>query len=166
MSGRVTETRIESPNGADDLLTPSLQHRVELSDTPSPWRLSSQVYVAFFGGSLAVTAIALLNARRHAMPRKALILIAVAGLVAFAAVLAVASIIANDGDGGTPSGLRVAVQLISVVGWGPMFLLQRPFDRVFESFGDREYKSLLGPGLLAVLALGMVQLYAIVKVAG
>jgi len=43
----------------DDLLTPTLTgQREPQREGGLPWRLGSQVYVAFFGGVLAVTAIA------------------------------------------------------------------------------------------------------------
>lgn len=160
----MTEVRRETEGRAGDLLSPTLQHRAEQARGPAPWRLSSQVYVAFFGGSLAVAAIAVMNARRHAMPARAQATIAAIGVVTFIAVLIVASVIlAGSGDDDTPSGLRVAVQLVSVAGWGLMFLIQRPHDRVFEAFGNREHASLVLPGLAAVLLLGSIQFVCVLS---
>jgi len=162
----VTKTPTESRGGAGDLLSPTLQERGDMPDGPAPWRLGSQFYVAALGGSLAVTAIALLNARRHAMPQRARVGIAAIGLITFTAVLVVAALTTAGAGDDTPSGLRVAVQLVSVAGWGLMFLIQRPYDRVFEAFGDREYDSLWVLGLVAVILLGAVQLVAVLGVRG
>ena len=56
-----------------------------------PWRLMSQTYVAFFGGVIASTVIAFLNARRlgvEAARRRLILLVGAGGLVAVIAVFA------------------------------------------------------------------------------
>lgn len=116
--------------------------------------------MAFLGGSLAATAIAIFNARRHGMPLSKQIAIAVVGVATFAGVLVAAAVLSSD-SGDRPSELRVAVQVASVLGWGVMYLIQRPYDRIFTAFGEREYESLVGPGLIAVLVLGAVQVSAV-----
>jgi hypothetical protein len=153
-----------------DLLSPTLQGHVPRSaDAPRPWRLGAQLYVAFFGGVLAVTAIALLNARRLRAPRQVMLMIAGAGALGLAAVVAfIAIFFGNGGEESGPSGLQVGVQLISVAAWGLMFLAQRQRDRVYEVYSphDEAYASLLGPGLVAVIVGGVIQFAIVVAVSG
>jgi hypothetical protein len=121
------------------------------------------VYVAFFGGPLAVTAIAFANAARLQVPLSKRIAILGIGLVAFGAVLAVAFGL-NDAS---RQGLRVALNLVAVGGWGVMYLIQRPYERIFVAFGrDEDHQSLVVPGLLAVLVGGALQIAAIAAVVG
>lgn len=143
----------------DALLTPSLQGQgLPGLHGPRPWRLTSQVYVAFFGGSLAVTGIAWLNARRlgATSPRRTQILLA--GLAGFAATLLLFVALSTDD---TPSATRLGVQAISIATYGALYLLQRQLDRRYHWYdrrsGDESYDSLVGPGLIAVIALGAVQ---------
>ncbi|MDQ3587759.1 MAG: OST3/OST6 family protein [Actinomycetota bacterium] len=56
-------------------------------DARRPWRLSSQVYVAFFGGVLAVTVIALTNAPRLRTPVSRQAVIAGIGAIGLACVI-------------------------------------------------------------------------------
>jgi hypothetical protein len=121
------------------------------------------VYVAFFGGPLAVTAIAFANAARLQVPLSKRIAILGIGLVAFGAVLAVAFGL-NDAS---RQGLRVALNLVAVGGWGVMYSIQRPYERIFVAFGrDEDHQSLVVPGLLAVLVGGVLQTVALAAVVG
>ena len=51
----------------DALLRPTLADASASGNPGPPYRVSSQGYVAFFGGVLAVTIVALINARRLRM---------------------------------------------------------------------------------------------------
>lgn len=138
----------------EGLLRPTLADHAPLAPgARRPWRLSSQVYVAFFGGVLAVTVIALINARRLRVPGSHQAAVAGFGAVGLVSVVAFA-VLAS-----LPSGARIVVQLISLAAWGLMFLVQRPYDRVHSLFSEREeeddYESLVGPGLAAVVFLGL-----------
>lgn len=149
-------------SGVDGLLRPTLADHVPLtSDARRPWRLSSQVYVAFFGGVLAVTVIAMLNARRLRMPGSRQAAIAGFGALGLGAVIVAAAVAS------LPSGARILVQLISLGAWGMMFLAQRPYDRVHSVFSDRDddddYESLVAPGLAAVALLGVPVLALVVS---
>lgn len=156
-------TDLAAPPG--DLLTPTLaEHRPRSSDAPAPWNLGSQVYVAFLGGALAVTAIAYLNSARLEAPTRTRMVILLIGLLSFASILVVAALLGQGED--TPSGFRVALQLVAVAGWGLMFLIQRPYERIFETFDDTEHASLVWPGLAAIVTLGALQLLAVVAVIG
>lgn len=146
----------------DGLLQPTLgDHAPPAPGAKRPWRLSSQVYVAFFGGVLAVTVISLINARRLRMPasgQAAVVGVGALGLVAMIVFAVVAAL---------PSGARIVLQLISLAAWGLMFLVQRPYDRVHTMFSDRDedddYESLVAPGFAAVIFLGLPLIVALVS---
>jgi hypothetical protein len=129
-------------------------------DTPRPWRLGSQVYVAFFGGVIAATAIAIENARRLRAPQQVMWSIGGAGLLGLIGVVAVAVTVSSE--------VRIAVQVASVAAWGLMFLAQRQWDRIYQVFSphDEPYGSLLGPGLLAVLVGGVIQIAIVIALSG
>jgi hypothetical protein len=112
-----------------------------------PWRLHPQVYVAFFGGPLAIGAIAVGNAVKLGMTRTAQLVIAAAALLAEAALVAVFAVTDTDAGG---FGFGVIAGLAA---YGPAYLLQRSPDRVylFHSRDDEPYDGLLGPGLVAVV---------------
>jgi hypothetical protein len=111
-----------------------------------PWRLQSQVYVAFFGGPLAIGAIAVGNAFKLGMARSAELAIAAAALLAEATLVL---LVALADVGGFSFGV-----IAGLAAYGPAYLLQRSPDRVylFHSRDDEPYDGLLGPGLLAVIA--------------
>jgi len=151
------------------LLAPTLQDHVAEPVRERPWRLGSQVYVAFFGGCIAVTAIALINATKLRVPNPQRIAIAVAGVVGLAATLVFAALAISGSD--VPDGARVATQLIAIAAWGPMYLIQRQRDNIYQVFyaesedQDEAYESLIGPGLAAVIVGGAIQLALVFGVA-
>jgi hypothetical protein len=143
----------------DDLLAPSLQdvRLARLGDGERPWRLSSQVYVAFVGGALAVAVIALDNARRLGAPQKTQRWIIALGALGVA-VSVIVSYFLDDFGSSSWIGYRVVGVLLA----GALYKLQQPADRVysFRTSGDedQQYDSLWGPGLVAALGGGLVQL--------
>jgi len=129
----------------DELLRPAIGAGVDIS--VRPWRLMSQTYVAFFGGVIASTIIASLNARRLGVDvakRRLILLIGAGGLVA---VIAAFSLL--DGDDLT-SGLRVGVRVIAILTCLAQLRLQRPMDRAFQLRGT-DYRSLWVPGIAAAI---------------
>jgi hypothetical protein len=146
--------------GSDDLFEPSLQgrRRKPLAEGERPWRLGSQFYVAFFGGPLAVAAIAWFNARRLGMPSSRTWLMPVAGLAGLVATVVAAIVV--DADLGESQ--RLVARIAAVATFGVLYLLQRAPDRVYHAFADGDeddiYDSLWGPGLAATFGLGIVQL--------
>lgn len=152
---------------SDDLLQPS----VTSNPAPArrkPWRVRSQVWVAFFGGILAVTAIALLNAKRLGMSGRQRWLMAGAGLVAMAILFALWLRLPPASDyitflrGGRD--LRIYARVIAVA----LFLLFAAMQKRAESqhlvFAGGEYASLWGAGLAATFGLGFLQLFLVAGV--
>lgn len=144
----------------DDLLRPSLEDRTPPpTGGERPWRLGSQVYVAFFGGPVAVTAVALLNAERLRLRPTASVLIAACGLAGLIATVVLAASIED-----LPSYGRRAVALAA---WGGMWWAQRLADRTygFHARDEEPYASLWIPGIAAVV-LGNVVLVLLVGAVG
>jgi hypothetical protein len=140
--------------GDEDVFEPSLAGYREAEERP--WRLGSQVYVAFFGGVLAVTAIAWLNARRLGLGERERLLILLVGAAGLVAALLVP--IVRDED--PADAYRLTSRIIGVVAFGGLYLIQRAADRVHGAFGeddDDAYASLWGPGLAAVVIGGIIQ---------
>lgn len=134
----------------DELLRPTIGAGVDLS--VRPWRLLSQSYVAFFGGVIAATVIASLNARRlgvDAAKRRLILVIGGIGFVVAAAVFIVLErrLGADDPYSAVPN---VAMTVIAVVCSILQQRLQRPMDRAFQLRGS-DYRSLWGPGIAATL---------------
>jgi hypothetical protein len=140
----------------DDLFAPTLETARRPGERRKPWRLSSQFWVAFFGGPLAIGTIAWFNSHRLELERDArrwIALTAVAGL-ALGVGLALAAGIAVPDLG---SGGRLASQAAGVLTYGVLHRIQKPADRVY-SFYDREgdgYASLKEPGIAAALGFGL-----------
>jgi hypothetical protein len=116
--------------------------------------------VAFFGGVIAATAIAIENARRLRAPQQVMWSIGGAGLLGLMGVVAVAVTVSSE--------VRIAVQVVSVAAWGLMFLAQRQWDRIYQVFAphNEPHGSLLGPGLLAVLMGGVIQIAIVIALSG
>lgn len=132
----------------DDLFQPTIGSRPVLA--VPPWRPSSIVYPAFFGGPLAVTVLGVLNARRLALGRNQQLAVAAAGLAAVVARLVVTGLL------GGQTGGRVLGTLFGLAVWGVVAATQKKAFRAFE-YGDREPASLFGPGLAAVIGCGLLE---------
>lgn len=126
----------------DDLLRPALTGYRRTGY--KPWRLQSQIYVGFFGGALAVGAIAFANATMLGMSVRARAAIVALVLAAEAALLTAVAL--------TETGVvRLGLPLAGLVVYGGAFLIQRSADRVyhFHTDEDEPYESLFGAGLAA-----------------
>lgn len=144
----------------NDLLRPSLEDRtLPPAGRERPWRLGSQVYVAFFGGPVAVTGIALLNAGRLRLRSTTSVLIAVCGLAGLIATVVLAASVED-----LPTYGRRAIALVA---WGGMWWAQRFADRAygFHARDEEPYASLWIPGAVAVV-LGNIVLLLLVGAAG
>jgi hypothetical protein len=146
----------------DDLLRPSLQDVAPiraLEPGDRPWRLGSMFYVAFFGGALAVAALAWENSRRLGTPpdrRRWVFWLGVAGVVA--SIVVSYLLYGNDYS----SAARLGYRLVGALTFGALYRLLKPDDRLYTfrspSAHEDDYDSLWGPGLLAIFAGGLVQL--------
>ncbi len=128
----------------DELLRPTIGAPVDMS--VRPWRLMSQTYVAFFGGVIAATIIAFLNARRlgvDATKRRLILLTGVVGLM----IAIVLSIVVDVGAEGDPYALlpNVAVTATALVTSYIQQRIQRPMDRAIQLRGV-DYRPLWIPG--------------------
>ena len=141
-----------APN--DDLLQPRLQgvRRKTLAEGERPWRLGSQVYVAFFGGPLAAAAVGYLNAGRLGLPRERRAAIVAAGLVGFAVAIVVALTVESEWT--RPRFLLLATGLLA---YSATYRLQRAADRLYGLGRDEEtaYDSLWQTGIAIVLVAGI-----------
>ena len=136
----------------DELLRPTIGAGVDMS--ARPWRLMSQTYVAFFGGVLASTVIAYLNAGRLGIDAAKRRLIQLTGLAGFVVVVAVFLLL--YGDSGVTSGLRVGIRVVAVLCCMVQLRLQRPMDRAFQLRGQ-DYKSLWGTGIAVTVGGAVVE---------
>ena len=130
----------------DDLLRPTV------AETPKgrlPWRVSSQFWVAFFGGIPAVTAIAFLNARRLGSSARRQQWIVVSGLVAVAAFLALYAWVRGTDD--SARTMRIVGRLLAVVLFLVLARIQREDDGRHQVFGSGQYAPLWIPGILATV---------------
>ncbi|TDO55544.1 hypothetical protein EV651_114248 [Kribbella sp. VKM Ac-2571] len=130
----------------DELLHPTVGAGVDMS--ARPWRLMSQTYVAFFGGVLASTAVAFLNARRLGVDAAKRRLILLTGLVGLLAVIGVFVLLYDDA--GLTSGVRVSIRVLAVLCCLVQLRLQRPMDRAFQLRGA-DYGSLWGWGIAVTI---------------
>ncbi|GAA1600046.1 hypothetical protein GCM10009742_54970 [Kribbella karoonensis] len=143
------DTRSPMP---DDLLRPTVGAGVNMS--ARPWRLMSQTYVAFFGGVIASTVVAYLNAGRlgvDAAKRRLILLSGLAGLVVVVGVF-----LLLYSDAGVLSGLRVGIRVVAVLCCMAQIRWQRPMDRAFQLRGA-EYGSLWGLGIAATVGGAIIE---------
>ena len=134
----------------DDLLQPTLADHE--GTKYRPFRLSSQVYVAFFGGALAVGAIGCVNAVFLGMPNRARVAIVALALAAEGALVALAA--------ATETGqVRLLSIIAGLVAFGGVYLIQRSPDRVyhFHTDDDEPYESLFLPGLVTCFAARIIE---------
>lgn len=133
---------------SDDLLRPTIRTS---AGTARPWRVSSQAYVAFFGGVLAVTTIAFLNSGKLGMAARERRLVLLIGGVALATELVLAHLIA---DLVALNALRLIIRAVALLGYFAQARLQHTAERVFQLRGG-EHASLWGPGFGAVFGCGV-----------
>jgi hypothetical protein len=132
----------------DELFSPTIRDRHRSG--PLPWRPESILYPAFFGGPLAAATLGVLNGRRLGLARIQLLAVAAAGVVAFAARLAVSAALEEN------RGIRFAGTVAGVLVWLVVIAVQRRPFRAF-TFGNGEPASLVGPGFAAAIGCGLLE---------
>lgn len=145
----------------DDLFAPSLAgvQRGPVPEGERPWRVSSQFYVAFFGGPLAAAFVGVLNGRRLGLPSARLWGIAAAGAVALVVAAVAVAVFAMDAG----RGPRLALIGSGVAAYALANRLQRDADRRYAAgrSADELYDSLWYPGIPIAIGLGLVSGLAI-----
>jgi hypothetical protein len=131
----------------DELLQPTV---APAEKRRLPWRVSSQFWVAFFGGIPAVTVIAFLNARRLGSTARKQQWIVVAGIVA-AAVFVALFLWMRTMDPGSRSMGRIAGRALAVVLYLVLAQIQKEDDGRHQVFGSGQYASLWLAGILATV---------------
>jgi hypothetical protein len=135
----------------DDLLKPTIIEQSALRQPP--WSVDSLVYPAFFGGPLAVTYLAAINARRLGVGERNIVLIISVGVAALLAQLAVIAFLLQ----GVSSGVqRFSYSLTGIAVWGVARYVQRQPFRIYLLRGGKP-ANLWGPGVAAVIASVLVQ---------
>jgi hypothetical protein len=139
----------------DELFRPTIEARP--APVGRPWRPASIVYPAFFGGPLAAVVLGLLNGRRLALGRTALLGIAAAGAAGVAGRLMLTAVVHPHSVGRLLGGLAGLLVWLSVLA-----AQKRPF-RAYELRGG-EPAGLVGPGLAAVAGCGLLEVAVLVLV--
>lgn len=148
----------EPPKSQDpdtDLFQPSIG--ADRQYLERPWNPASNFYVAFFGGVIAATAIAYLNAGRLHVEHLRARIVAV-GLAGVVAALVAARFISQSvtDDDETRTYVRLASRVVGVLAHFVFAALLKQADRRFQVTGG-DYESLWQPGLVAVMAGGVTQ---------
>jgi multisubunit Na+/H+ antiporter MnhB subunit len=117
-----------------------------------PWRLGSQLYVAFFGGPLGAAAIGWFNGGRLGLSRSRSAVIVVIGAAGFLVTLAL--VVAIDaGSGRSP---RLVMAGVGVACYVATRELQKPADTRYAVGRDQDaYDSLWLPGIATVIVCGL-----------
>ncbi len=146
------------PGVKDDLLQPTVQ---ALPTTGGkPWRVMSQGYVAFFGGVIAGTVIAFLNAGRLGAAPRQRWLVAGVGVAGLAIVIPLAVVLYDADTSGTT---RLVSRVVAVLACLVQAWLLRTLDRAFQ-IRDGEYGSLWKAGIAAVIGCGLAEAFLLAAV--
>lgn len=145
----------------DELFQPTLRQTARDPSLPAPWRIGSQLYVAFFGGCFAALVIAWLNVHRLGgdwrteAPRLVGLTTLAWGL---ASTVAIALLSVQGLEGETARYVRWSYRLCAVLLHFGLAHIQAPLDRRFAvTHEESDYASLWLPGLAAVGVGGAVQ---------
>lgn len=145
----------------DDLFRPTVAASVRDPSLPKPWRIGSQLWVAFFGGCFAVLAVAWINAHRLGMDWRE-VGVRMVGATAVAWALVTAALVGFIGFAGYD------VEYNRYFRWayrGAALLLHLYFARIQEAAHRRyllttnadDHASLWGPGVIAIFGGAVVQ---------
>lgn len=127
-----------------------------------PFRSRSLYYVAFFGGAVACTVVAMEQAARLRVPKKRLVL----GLIGLSAVLVPALVVLVGTGESLDPGNRLVRWWFRGFGLGACWLQLRELGAAEEAYqmsvevpaGDEIRSSLWGWGLMAVVIGGLIQM--------
>jgi len=135
----------------DELLRPTVAPSAPRG--PLPWRVSSQFWVAFFGGVPAITAIAFLNAGRlGASASKRRWILSSGGVALLLTIALMGWLTAIEEHRSTT---RIVVRVNAVLLYLVLARIQRDDDGRHQVFGSGEYASLWIPGIVATVVSGV-----------
>lgn len=144
----------------DDLLRPTISAE-PLEPRRKPWRVQSQLWIAFFGGILAVTVIALINAYRLGIDNRKRWLMAAAGLIALGILFAfwMRQPLAPDfiTFARTARNMRITGRVIAMVLFLLLAWFQKRADAHHLVFATGDYAPLWVAGIASTLLLGTLQ---------
>lgn len=148
-----------SSNEPDDLFQPSLKKQAPIY-VDKPWALENQFWVAFFGGTLAITVLAYLNSQRFKMTIAAQRRILLVGLAGVFLTIILAVVLGGmdlpdywaEGRAG-----RMAGRVVAILTYLVLHRLQVPANRLYRAFYDGRYESLWQVGVVIVLVVGAIQ---------
>ena len=147
-----------APDSFDELLTPSLQNQqTDPASGSRPWSVGSQVWVAFFGGIFAVTAIAYLNGRRLGLPPSRQRMILLCGSVSFLSLCALAYGLAAWFGVADTQAIRLSGRGVALLTFLAAAALQKSAARTYSFYNGEETASLWKAGIAATLGLGFLQ---------
>lgn len=137
--------RREGNRDDSDLFRPSVELNSRQSEAlTKPWRTESMFVPAFFGGPVAVTILAALNARRLGA-RSAVPWLLAVGVAAFIGLVAFMTIPADP-----PATARVVIIVAGLVVYGVQAWILRGPSRLHQ-LRSGEYDSLWAPGFAAIV---------------
>ena len=156
---------------SDPLFQPTLQeHGSPERDLPqwaassfranaeAPWNLSSQFWVAFLGGIVAIGTIAYLNAGRLRMSSRARTLIVALTLAFWAAWTWIFFLVWTGRVEGDKSTARLVARVSAVILYLLLATIQKKADRAWRMFSGRGYDPLSKAGFAAGLAGWAIQM--------
>jgi hypothetical protein len=159
----------QEPSRGNDLFSPSLQ-TPGVGYNERPWKLSSQFWVAFLGGTLAIAGLSYFNAKRLKVPADKLRLIVLIGVIGTIATIGMALYVGTNYEALATSAnsrqlLRFSSRIAALLTYYLMRRIQEPYDRRFGMFyGGDGYDSLWKAGLAATFGLGIIQTIIIVVI--
>ncbi len=159
----------QEPNRNNDLFSPSLQSP-QVGYIERPWKLSSQFWVAFLGGTLAIAGLSYFNARRLKLPPDKMRLVVAVGVIGTIVTIGLAVYVGMNFDALATSAnsrqlLRLSSRISALVTYFILRRIQEPFDRRFGMYyGEAGYDSLWQPGLAAIFGLGIIQTIIMVMI--
>jgi len=145
-----------------ELFSPSLQDYQPLgkASRPQPWRLQSQIWIAFFGGVIPFTLIAYLNAKRLELPKHRLQQIVGLGVIGFITVIGVDYLFGITDDMSVrqaTTSMRLTGRAVALLMYVLVHRMQNSADRTYAWVSDDSYSSLWRFGLLVIVVLGTLQ---------
>lgn len=149
----------------DDLFSPTLDQKpAQPAPHAKPWRLTSQFWIAFLGGSLPATVIAYINSRRLGVTperQRTIIIIGAVALIATTAFIHTVSISELPEGWRDRQITRLGSRVIAVLCYIAFNKLQQDADRIYSYNHGDDYASLWKPGILAIVGLGLLQIVVV-----